>query len=183
MRWDAPSSSLSNVPWWNNFFCDFWLDFEQKYFYEVKIPSGLIVKIRWIWKSCQSDPCAWPRVQLMKDSNPSVTPYFNFRFFYTISKLEPSFWSIGWAKFTDGWWRKITPREAARRIEETSRKIFQRVLLRKESLNFFLDACHVSWDSWWIWKIGWGCEKFFWGTRWCVKGARIIPEGNPSLSI
>ena len=50
-------------------------------FFEVKIPSGLIVEIRWSWKSCQPDPCAWPRVQLVKDSNPFVTPLFNLNFF------------------------------------------------------------------------------------------------------
>ena len=52
-----------------------------KIFFEVEIPSGLIMEICWSWKSCQPDPCAWPRVQLVKDSNPFVTPLFNLNFF------------------------------------------------------------------------------------------------------
>ena len=64
-----------------NFWMIYCFIFSISNFFEVKITFGLIVEIRWSWKSCQPDPCAWPRVQVVKDSNPFVTPLFNLNFF------------------------------------------------------------------------------------------------------
>ena len=63
--------------------------------FKVKIPSSLNMKIHRSWKSGQSDPCAWPRVQLLKDSNPFITPLHNLRFLLHHSNLVPSFLAIG----------------------------------------------------------------------------------------
>ena len=75
-------------PWAYPMFHDeinFWMIsifiFSIKNFFEVKIPSGLIMEICWIWKSWLPDPCAWPRVQLVKDSNPFVTLLLKLNFF------------------------------------------------------------------------------------------------------
>ena len=116
-----------------------------KKFFKVKIPSTLIMEIYWSWKFCQPDPCAWPRVQLVKDSNPFFTPLLNLNFFLWHSHLVPWLLVLIWTKLH--WW--VVEKNYIIGSCTMHQRIIEKNVPKSPSAwsiswIFFFDDCHVS---------------------------------------
>ena len=144
-------------------------------FFEVKIPSGLIVEIRWSWKSCQPDPCAWPRVQLVKDSNPFVMPLLNLRFFschFDIITFIFGYWMDKISLMGGG--KKLCHGKLRDASENHREKYFEESFCMKRLLDFFSMIAMCQ-------KLSDGYENSSGGVRFsdgcemaCGEGARQV---------
>ena len=97
------------------------------------------MKIHRSWKSCQSDPCAWPRVQLVKDSNPFVMPFFNLNFFpwhYHVIILIFGHWMDKITLMGDG--KKLCHTKLRDSSKNHREKYFEESFCMKHLLDSFL---------------------------------------------